>query len=141
MKGDPWTIGVRYSSDSRTRPSEIAAHSGNPTNSRSSVFGQSHRVLFANGMKGLTQVLTTGILGRPTNARRMAAEVGRWEARKVRARAWSARVRPFSPSDERCNYPATVHCARCGRWFCDSYAEEEEWHPRTLAPGDEGGEA
>ena len=46
-----------------------------------------------------------------------------------------------SPNDEPCDNPATVHCARCGRWFCDSHAEEEEWHPCTLAPGDEGGEA
>jgi hypothetical protein len=44
-----------------------------------------------------------------------------------------------SPSDERCDYPATVHCAKCGSWFCD--AEDEEWHPCALVPGDEGGEA
>jgi hypothetical protein len=46
-----------------------------------------------------------------------------------------------SPSNEPCNYPATVHCATCGRWFCDGHAEDDEWHPCMLAPGDEGGEA
>ena len=25
-----------------------------------------------------------------------------------------------SPNDEPCDYPATVHCAKCGRWFCDA---------------------
>jgi hypothetical protein len=46
-----------------------------------------------------------------------------------------------SPSDEPCDYPATVHCSRCGRWFCDAHAEDEEWHLCVLAPADEGGEA
>jgi hypothetical protein len=46
-----------------------------------------------------------------------------------------------SPKDEPCDYPATVHCATCGRWFCDAHAENEEWHPCVLTPGDEGGEA
>ena len=46
-----------------------------------------------------------------------------------------------SPNDERCDYPATVHCAKCGRWFCDAHAEDEEWHPCMLPPGDKGGEA
>jgi len=31
-------------------------------------------------------------------------------------------------------------CATC-RWFCDAHAEDEEWHPCILPPGDEGGEA
>jgi hypothetical protein len=44
-----------------------------------------------------------------------------------------------SPNDEPCDSPATVHCAKCERWFCD--AEDEEWHPCMLPPGDEGGEA
>ena len=35
----------------------------------------------------------------------------------------------MSPNDESCDYPATVHCAKCGRWFCDAHAEDEEWHP------------
>ena len=46
-----------------------------------------------------------------------------------------------SPNDEPCDYPATVHCAKCGRWFCDAHAEDDEWHPCMLPPGDEGGEA
>ena len=46
-----------------------------------------------------------------------------------------------SPNDEPYDYPATVHCAKCGRWFCDAHAEDEEWHPCMLPPGDEGGEA
>jgi hypothetical protein len=46
-----------------------------------------------------------------------------------------------SPTDEPCDYPATVHCAKCGRWFCDAHAEDEEWHSCMLQPGDEGGEA
>jgi hypothetical protein len=34
-----------------------------------------------------------------------------------------------SPCDEPCDYPAAVHCARCGRWFGDARAEDEDWHP------------
>jgi len=45
-----------------------------------------------------------------------------------------------SPDDEPCDSPATVHCPKCGRWFCDAHAEDEEWHPCMLPPGDEGGE-
>ncbi len=45
-----------------------------------------------------------------------------------------------SPNDEPCDYPATVHCRKCGRWFCDAHAQDEEWHPCMLPPGDEGGE-
>lgn len=33
-----------------------------------------------------------------------------------------------SRNDEPCNYPATVHCPTCDRWFCDLHAEEEAWH-------------
>ena len=33
-----------------------------------------------------------------------------------------------SPNDEPCNYPATVHCPTCERWFCDAHAEDEAWH-------------
>jgi hypothetical protein len=29
----------------------------------------------------------------------------------------------------------------CRRWFCDAHAEDEEWHPCMLPPGEEGGEA
>ncbi len=45
-----------------------------------------------------------------------------------------------SPNDEPCDDPATMHCATCGRWFCDAHAENEEWHSCALAPGEEGGE-
>jgi hypothetical protein len=37
-----------------------------------------------------------------------------------------------SPNDEPCDFPATVHCAKCGRWFCDAHAEDQEWHPCML---------
>ena len=30
---------------------------------------------------------------------------------------------------ERCTGEATVHCPKCGRWFCDAHAEYEKWHP------------
>jgi hypothetical protein len=33
-----------------------------------------------------------------------------------------------SPNDEPCNYPATVHCPTCKRWFCDAHAEDKAWH-------------
>jgi len=46
-----------------------------------------------------------------------------------------------SANDEPCDYPATVHCTICARWFCDAHAEDELWHSCMLAPGDEGGEA
>jgi len=45
-----------------------------------------------------------------------------------------------SPNDEPCDFPATVHCAKCGRWFCDAHAEDEEWHPYMLRGSDGGGE-
>jgi len=46
-----------------------------------------------------------------------------------------------SPNDEPCDHPATVHCAKCGRWFCDAHAEDER-HPCMLPlSGEEGGEA
>jgi hypothetical protein len=37
------------------------------------------------------------------------------------------------PNDEPCDSPATVHCEKCDRWFCDAHA--------MLPPGDEGAEA
>jgi hypothetical protein len=49
--------------------------------------------------------------------------------------------RAVSTGDEPCDYPATVHCARCGRWFCDAHVEDEEWHSCMLVPGDEGTKA
>ena len=30
---------------------------------------------------------------------------------------------------ERCSYEATVHCPKCGKWFCDAHAEDGNWHP------------
>ena len=30
----------------------------------------------------------------------------------------------MSPNDEPCDYPATVHCAKCGRWFGDARAKD-----------------
>jgi hypothetical protein len=47
----------------------------------------------------------------------------------------------ISPSAESSTFPATVHCATCGGWFCDAHAEDEEWHPCMLQEKDEGGEA
>ena len=46
-----------------------------------------------------------------------------------------------SRNDEPCYNAATVRCTKCGRWFCDSHSEEEEWHSCALPPGEEGGEA
>ena len=46
-----------------------------------------------------------------------------------------------SPNDEPCAYPATVHCVTCTKWFCDAHAEDDQWHPCMLPPGEEGGEA
>jgi hypothetical protein len=33
---------------------------------------------------------------------------------------------------ERCTYEATVHCPKCGRWFCDAHAEDGQWHRCAL---------
>jgi hypothetical protein len=46
-----------------------------------------------------------------------------------------------SSNDEPCDNPATVRCTTCGRWFCGTHAEDEEWHSCALPPGEEGGEA
>ena len=46
-----------------------------------------------------------------------------------------------SPKDEPCDYPATVHCPTCKRWFCDAHAEEKAWHSCVLDSGEESGEA
>ncbi len=45
-----------------------------------------------------------------------------------------------SPKGERCIQPATVHCTKCGKWFCDAHAEDEEWHSCALLTGDRGSE-
>jgi len=46
----------------------------------------------------------------------------------------------ISPNDEPCDFPATAHCAKCGRWFCDAQAEDDQWHTCMLPSGDEAGE-
>jgi hypothetical protein len=46
-----------------------------------------------------------------------------------------------SPNDEPCDNPATGRCTKCGRWFCDAHAEDDEWHSCALPPGEQGGEA
>ena len=46
-----------------------------------------------------------------------------------------------SANDEPCHHPATVGCTSCGRCFCDTHVEDEEWHSCALPPGEEGGEA
>lgn len=33
---------------------------------------------------------------------------------------------------ERCTFDPTVHCPKCGRWFCDAHGEDEKWHPCAL---------
>ena len=45
-----------------------------------------------------------------------------------------------SLNDEPCHHPAMVGCTRCGRWFCETHVEDEEW-TCALPPGEEGGEA
>jgi hypothetical protein len=56
----------------------------------------------------------------------------------------NADVKPLcqavSSNDEPCDNPATLHCMRCGTWFCDTHAEDEEWHSCSLPSGEEGGE-
>lgn len=33
---------------------------------------------------------------------------------------------------QRCTCDASVHCPKCGRWFCDSHGEDEKWHACAL---------
>ena len=33
---------------------------------------------------------------------------------------------------ERCTGEASVHCPKCGRWFCDAHGEDEKWHTCAL---------
>ena len=33
---------------------------------------------------------------------------------------------------ERCSCDASVHCPKCGRWFCDAHGEDEKWHNCAL---------
>jgi len=46
-----------------------------------------------------------------------------------------------SSSGEQCDYPATVHCPACKKWFCDAHAEDETWHSCLLELGGKAGEA
>jgi hypothetical protein len=36
-------------------------------------------------------------------------------------------------ASEPCDYPATVHCPTCDKWFCDAHAEDNGWHPCAIA--------
>jgi hypothetical protein len=42
--------------------------------------------------------------------------------------------------DEPCNEPPAIFCDQCDRWFCAAHAEDDQWHPCLIEPGDEGGE-
>lgn len=33
---------------------------------------------------------------------------------------------------ERCTGDASVHCPKCGRWFCDAHGEDARWHACAL---------
>jgi hypothetical protein len=46
-----------------------------------------------------------------------------------------------SPDDEPCGKPATFHCLQCGRRFCGSHAEDDEWHQCVLPSNEESGKA
>jgi hypothetical protein len=63
------------------------------------------------------------------------------EDEELKSAALMRLCQAVSPNDEPCDYLATVRCTKCGRWFCDSHSEEEEWHSCALPPGEEGGEA
>jgi hypothetical protein len=75
------------------------------------------------------------------DTRRMAARGVPMEEKETESADLERLCQGVSPNDEPCNYPATVHCATCRRWFCDAHAEDEEWHPCMLPPGEEGVEA
>ena len=40
-----------------------------------------------------------------------------------------------SPLNAVCDFPATVRCTMCNKWFCDAHAEDEQWHACVLSPG------
>ena len=42
------------------------------------------------------------------------------EVKEVESNDLDRQCQAVSPNDEPCVYPATVHCAKCGRWFRDS---------------------
>ena len=33
---------------------------------------------------------------------------------------------------QRCTCDASVHCPKCGRWFCDAHGEDDKWHTCAL---------
>jgi hypothetical protein len=58
----------------------------------------------------------------------MAARGLAMEAKEAENNDLERFCQAVSLSDEPCDFPATAHCAKCGRWFCDAHAEDEEWH-------------
>lgn len=42
-------------------------------------------------------------------------------------------TRTCSSNVEQCTFEATVHCPKCGKWFCDAHAEDEQWHSCVAA--------
>jgi hypothetical protein len=68
------------------------------------------------------------------NTRRMAARGAPMDVKETESADLERLCQGVSPNDEPCDYPATVHCATCRRWFCDAHAEDEEWHPCMLPP-------
>jgi hypothetical protein len=74
----------------------------------------------------------------------MAARVSVMRAQQARENS-KEEAKPsceaISRLDEPCNESAAIFCDKCERWFCGAHAEDDQWHPCRLAPGDEGGEA
>ena len=46
----------------------------------------------------------------------------------------------ISLDDEACHHAASARCPKCGRWLCETHADDDEWHACALDEGDEGGE-
>jgi len=65
----------------------------------------------------------------------MLQEVNRTESRDLQRTCQAV-----SPMDDPCDSSASLHCEKCGQWFCEVHAEDDAWHACVLAPGDEGGE-
>ena len=68
-------------------------------------------------------------------------EVCRLGEKKTESKDPEQLCQGVSPLQDACGYRATVHCATCRKWFCDAHAEDDQFHPCMLPPGDEGGEA
>jgi hypothetical protein len=61
--------------------------------------------------------------------------------RRVTLAASERACQAVSQEGDTCNFrPATVHCPKCGDWYCETHAEDEHWHPCALEARDEGGE-